>query len=275
MKHKRILMAALLLTSIASGVPMANAAVAPLDLVKPVSDYKIYVSVETQQLVDGTRAFVAAIKAGDLAKAKALYAPTRVHYESIEPIAELFSDLDNSVDSRADDHEKKEADPSFTGFHRIEYGLYSQNSTANLAPLADKLMKDVLDLQTRIQGLVFPPSKVVGGAAALMEEVAATKISGEEDRYSHTDLWDFQGNVDGAKKIVTLFEPLIQKQDAVFAKKIDTNFATVDAILAKYKTANGYETYDKLSAADRKALVGPVQTLAEDLSRLRGMLGLK
>ncbi|WP_144108228.1 iron uptake system protein EfeO [Paraburkholderia sp. BCC1886] len=275
MKHKRILMAALLLTSLASGLPMANAAVAPLDLVKPVSDYKIYVSVETQQLVDGTRAFVAAIKAGDLAKAKALYAPTRVHYESIEPIAELFSDLDNSVDSRADDHEKKEADPSFTGFHRIEYGLYSQNSTANLAPLADKLMKDVLDLQTRIQGLVFPPSKVVGGAAALMEEVAATKISGEEDRYSHTDLWDFQGNVDGAKKIVTLFEPLIQKQDAVFAKKIDTNFATVDAILAKYKTANGYETYDKLSAADRKALVGPVQTLAEDLSRLRGMLGLK
>ncbi|MGF6770234.1 iron uptake system component EfeO [Paraburkholderia sp. GAS199] len=275
MKQKRILIAALLVTSLFGTVYQANAAVAPLDLVKPVSDYKIYVSVETQQLVDGTRAFVAAIKSGDLAKAKALYAPTRVHYESIEPIAELFSDLDNAVDSRADDHEKKEADPSFTGFHRIEYGLYTKNSTADLGPLADKLMKDVLDLQTRIQGLVFPPSKVVGGAAALMEEVAATKISGEEDRYSHTDLWDFQGNVDGAKKIVTLFEPMIQKQDPAFAKKVDANFATVDAILAKYKTADGFQTYDKLSDADRKALVRPVQTLAEDLSRLRGILGLK
>jgi iron uptake system component EfeO len=275
MKKKSVVLAALLLTSFYGPMNMASAAVAPLDLVKPVSDYKIYVSVETQQLVDGTRAFVAAIKSGDLAKARTLYAPTRVHYESIEPIAELFSDLDSAVDSRADDHEKKENDPTFTGFHRIEYGLFTQNSTANLSPLADKLMKDVLDLQTRIQGLVFPPSKVVGGAASLMEEVAATKISGEEDRYSHTDLWDFQGNVDGAKKIVSLFQPMIQKQDPAFAQKINANFATVDAILAKYKTADGFETYDKLSAADRKALVRPVQTLAEDLSQLRGLLGLK
>ncbi len=275
MKKKSVVLAALLLTSFYGPINMASAAVAPLDLVKPVSDYKIYVSVETQQLVDGTRAFVAAIKSGDLAKARTLYAPTRVHYESIEPIAELFSDLDSAVDSRADDHEKKENDPTFTGFHRIEYGLFTQNSTANLSPLADKLMKDVLDLQTRIQGLVFPPSKVVGGAASLMEEVAATKISGEEDRYSHTDLWDFQGNVDGAKKIVSLFQPMIQKQDPAFAQKINANFATVDAILAKYKTADGFETYDKLSATDRKALVRPVQTLAEDLSQLRGLLGLK
>lgn len=274
MKQKRMLMMALLVASFLGSLNLASAAVAPLDLVKPVSDYKIYVSVQTQQLVDGTRAFVAAIKSGDVAKAKTLYAPTRVHYESIEPIAELFSDLDSAVDSRADDHEKKENDPTFTGFHRIEYGLYTKNSTADLGPLADKLMKDVLDLQTRIQGLVFPPSKVVGGAAALMEEVAATKISGEEDRYSHTDLWDFQGNVDGAQKIVTLFQPMIQAQDPAFAKKINTNFSTVNAILAKYKTADGFETYDKLSPADRKALVRPVQTLAEDLSRLRGLLGL-
>ena len=275
MKQNSILIAALLVMSLCGSLNIANAAVAPLDLVKPVSDYKIYVSVQTQQLVDGTRAFVAAIKRDDITKARALYAPTRVYYESVEPIAELFSDLDTAIDSRADDHEKKENDPAFTGFHRIEYGLYSQNSTANLGPLADKLMKDVLDLQTRIQGLVFPPSKVVGGAAVLMEEVAATKISGEEDRYSHTDLWDFQGNVDGAKKIVTLFEPMIRKQDPAFANKINVNFATVDAILAKYKTADGFQTYDKLSAVDRKALVGPVQTLAEDLSQLRGLLGLK
>jgi iron uptake system component EfeO len=187
----------------------------------------------------------------------------------------LFSDLDASIDSRVDDHEKGVTAEDFTGFHRIEYSLFSQNSAQGLDELADGLNKNVEDLQTRVAGLTFPPEKVVGGAAALLEEVAATKISGEEDRYSHTDLYDFQGNIDGAKKIVDLFRSQIEKQDAAFVAKVDKNFATVDKILAKYKTRDGgFETYDKVKENDRKALVGPVNTLAEDLSTLRGKLGL-
>ncbi|AZF32097.1 Ferrous iron transport periplasmic protein EfeO, peptidase-M75 domain [Pseudomonas sp. R4-35-07] len=253
----------------------ALAATAPLDLVGPVSDYKIYVTEEIGELVTQTQAFTDAVKKGDLATARKLYAPTRVHYESIEPIAELFSDLDASIDSRVDDHEKGVKAEDFTGFHRIEYSLFAENTTQGLDALADKLNSDVLDLKTRVDGLTFPPEKVVGGAAALLEEVAATKISGEEDRYSHTDLYDFQGNIDGAKKIVDLFRGQIEKQDKVFLAKVDKNFATVDKILAKYKTPDGgFQTYDKVKDNDRKALVGPVNTLAEDLSMLRGKLGL-
>ncbi|NWA01771.1 iron uptake system protein EfeO [Pseudomonas gingeri] len=253
----------------------AFAATAPLDLVGPVSDYKIYVSEELGKLVTETQKFTDAVKKGDLATAKKLYAPTRVHYESIEPIAELFSDLDAAIDSRVDDHEKGVKAEDFTGFHRIEYTLFSEKTTDGLGALADGLNNNVKELQTRVAGLTFPPEKVVGGAAALLEEVAATKISGEEDRYSHTDLYDFQGNIDGAKKIVDLFRPQIEKQDKAFAAKVDKNFAAVDKILAKYKTKDGgFETYDKVKDADRKALVGPVNTLAEDLSTLRGKLGL-
>lgn len=267
---------ALLLTLGLLQTPLAAfAGTAPLDLVGPVSDYKIYVTEQIDKLVDETQKFTDAVKTGDIATAKKLYAPTRVHYESIEPIAELFSDLDASIDSRVDDHEKGVSADDFTGFHRLEYALFSQNSTKDQAALADKLLADVKDLQTRVAGLTFPPEKVVGGAAALLEEVAATKISGEEDRYSHTDLYDFQGNIDGAKKIVDLFRPQIEKSDKAFAAKVDKNFATVDKILAKYKTKDGgFETYDKVKENDRKALVGPVNTLAEDLSKLRGKLGL-
>ncbi|WP_288098067.1 iron uptake system protein EfeO [Pseudomonas sp.] len=267
---------ALLLTLGLLTTPLAAfAATAPLELVQPISDYKIYVTEQLDELASHTRQFTDAVKKGDLATAKKLYAPTRVYYESIEPIAELFSDLDASIDSRVDDHEKGVKAEDFIGFHRIEYALFSQNSTQGLGELADGLDKDIKDLQTRVAGLTFPPEKVVGGAAALLEEVAATKISGEEDRYSHTDLYDFQGNIDGAKKIVDLFRPPIEKQDAAFIAKVDKNFATVNRILAKYKTAGGgFETYDKVSENDRKALVGPVNTLAEDLSTLRGKLGL-
>ncbi|MGE6388051.1 iron uptake system protein EfeO [Pseudomonas sp. NPDC078416] len=253
----------------------AFAATAPLDLVTPVSDYKIYVTENVDTLAADTQKFTDAIKKGDLATAKKLFPTTRLSYESIEPIAELFSDLDASIDSREDDHENGVKADDFTGFHRLEYALFSQNSTKDQGVFADKLLADVKELQSRIAGITFPPEKVVGGAAALMEEVAATKLSGEEDRYSHTDLYDFQGNVDGSKKIVDLFKPQLEQSDKAFVAKVEKNFATVDKILAKYKTKDGgYETYDKVKEQDRKALAGPVNTLAEDLSQMRGKLGL-
>lgn len=245
-----------------------------LSLEQPIAAYKAYVLSETKALVTETKAFTAAINAGDLEKAKALYAPTRQHYERIEPIAELFSDLDGSIDAREDDYELKANDPNFTGFHRLEKGLFGDNSTQGLQPYADKLNTDVADLQTRINELAFPPSKVVGGAAALIEEVAASKISGEEERYSRTDLWDFKANIEGAEKIVALFQPQLSKEDPALLAKVEANFAKVNAILAKYKTADGYDSYEKLTDQDRNALKGPITTLAEDLSKLRGVMGL-
>ena len=251
------------------------AAIPPADFVAPISDYKIFVSSEVDALVSSTTDFVAAVKANDLTKAQSLYAATHAHYEKIEPVADLFSDLDKSIDSRADDFAKKEADPAFVGFHRIEYGLYNKKSTDGLAPVADKLLADVQDLQKRIKDLVLPPAKVVGGAADLIEEISKTKISGEEDRYSRTDLWDFKANLDGAQKIVALLQPLTTKANAKLQTRIDGNFAKVDGILAKYATADGFQSYDALSKKDRTALRGPVTALAEDLSKLKGTLGLK
>ncbi|AZI88124.1 iron uptake system protein EfeO [Kosakonia sp. CCTCC M2018092] len=245
-----------------------------LSLGEAITAYKAYVVGETTQLVSGTKAFTDAVKAGDIEKAKALYAPTRQHYERIEPIAELFSDLDGSIDAREDDYEQKAADPKFTGFHRLEKALFGDNSVKGMESYADKLNHDVLELQTRINELAFPPSKVVGGAAGLIEEVAASKISGEEDRYSHTDLWDFQANIEGAQKIVDLLRPQLQKENSALLAKVDANFKKVNTILAKYRTKTGFETYDKLTDADRNALKGPITTLAEDLAQLRGVLGL-
>ncbi|MDH7790805.1 iron uptake system protein EfeO [Ochrobactrum sp. AN78] len=274
MKYRLPLLASACVVALSLSFGAAKAEVSPLDLVQPIADYKIYVQDNLDILVKDTKAFTDAIKAGDLAKAKELYPSSRVSYEKIEPIAELFADLDASIDSRADDHEDAEKSDDFTGFHRLEYGLFSQNSTEGLDKYADKLYSDVVELQKRIKDMTFPPEKVVGGAAALMEEVAATKISGEEDRYSHTDIWDFQANVDGSQKIVELFRPLIEKENPELLNKSDANFKTVNDILVKYKKGDGYELYDKLTEDDRKVMAGAITTLAEDLSTLRGTLGL-
>lgn len=259
----------------AAGMATQGMAAEPtLDLVGPLSEYKLYVAENTAQLVTDTEAFVAAIKAGDVEKAKSLFAPSRMSYERIEPIAELFSDLDGAIDARADDYEKAEADEAFTGFHRIEYALWVESSTDPVQGYADQLLTDVQALDARINELTFPPEVVVGGAAALMEEVAATKISGEEDRYSRTDLWDFDANFAGSEKIYDLLKPLIAEKDPAFVTKTDANFKAVDDVLAKYRKDGGYVSYVELTDADRTVLSTRVNTLAEDLSTLRGMLGL-
>lgn len=274
MTFQRLLTVAALMAGTAT-TALAQQAQA-LDLVAPIAEYKIYVSENVDQLVKDTTAFVQAVKAGEVDRAKALYAPTRVSYERVEPIAELFSDLDVSIDSRADDYEGAEKDPAFPGFHRIEYSLWVKNSADDVKPVADKLLADVKELQSRIDQLTFPPEVVVGGAAVLMEEVAATKISGEENRYSKVDLWDFKANTDGSYKIVELVRPLIAKKEAAFLAEVDKNFKTVYDILKTYeaKDGKGYVSYEKLTDKDRTVMAAAINQLAEDLSTLRGKLGL-
>ncbi len=244
------------------------------DLAAPIAAYKGYVTGEVDALVQLTKGLVEAVKADKLDEARAAYAPAHERYERIEPIAELFNDLDGSMDSREDDFEKKAQDPNFLGFHRIEKALYADHDLKDMGPVADKLMADVLDLQHRLGDLVITPKAMVGGAADLIEEVASKKITGEEDRYSRTDLWDFQANIDGAQKIVDLLRPLVDKRDAPLDARVRENFAKVDATLAKYRAGEGFASYEKLTDGDRTGLKGPVTTLAEDLSSLRGTLGI-
>jgi iron uptake system component EfeO len=264
------------LTVTATGTTAAETEPSVSDLAGPLAEYKVYVTKEVGDLVTKTKSFTDAVKAGKLQEAQGLYAPTRQPYERIEPVAELFSDIDKSIDARADDFENKEKDPAFGGFHRIEKALFADKSTAGMEPLADRLMHDVLELQSRIGDLAIPPNKMVGGAASLIEEVAATKISGEEDRYSGTDLWDFQANVDGAQKIFNLLRPLITPRNPKLDARVQANFTKVDGLLALYRDKDGqFANYDKLSPRDRNALKGAITALAEDLSQLRGTLGLE
>ena len=262
------------LTVTDSGFKSAGGEADMLKLAEPLAAYKKYVQSEAAELVRKTNEFVAAVKAGKQDEAKAMFADVRSHYERIEPIAELFNELDPAIDAREDDFKNGPKDKLFTGFHRLEYALWVEKSVDNVGAVADRLKSDVEKLKAEIDVLNFPPSKVVGGAAVLVEEVAGSKISGEEDRYSHTDLSDFQANMDGAQKIVDLFRPLIAEKNKALLDKIDANMKQVHEVLAKYRDGKGFQTYDKLSETDRKALQAPINALAEDLAKLRGTLGL-
>ena len=222
-----------------------------------------------------TTTFTDAVRAGDLAEARKQFAPSRIRWERIEPIAGLVEEIDGKVDARVDDFEGP-ADPQFTGWHRLEYHLWKLGSTRGTKAFADQLDKDIATLDRQIKGLEFPPAAVALGPAELIEEVSEGKITGEEDRYSHTDLSDFDANVDGSRKLFQLLTPALQARDAALVSGITAGFAAVDKSLAPYANGDGtFDPYTALAAADKTRMQAELADLSEKLARIPGVLGLK
>ncbi|MCW2951350.1 MAG: hypothetical protein JWQ48_520 [Conexibacter sp.] len=249
-----------------TGTARDAATPAPADVTKATDGYRTYVSKESETLLKDTRAFVAALRGGDVEKAKALFGPTRIHYEAIEPVAESFGDLDPEIDARVNDVDDR---TRWTGFHRIEQILWVEGTTTGTEKYADKLLRDVQTLTTKVKTLRFQAPQLANGAVELLNEVANVKITGEEDRYSHTDLSDFQGNLDGAQKAFELLAPVLQaRSDGALVRQIEARFADVQKSLAAYRrsTPLGYAVYSELTPHDRRTLAQQVDALAEPLS---------
>ncbi len=247
----------------------ASAPAADARLVAATRGYTSYVETQAAELRTRVRAFAAAIRAGDVAKAKSLFAAARAPYERIEPVAESFGDLDPEIDARVND--VAEGD-TWTGFHRIEQGLWQKGSTAGLTPIATKLVADVDRLVGKVKGLSYEPEELANGATGLLGEVSKSKITGEEDRYSHTDLSDVEANVLGSQAAFGLLVPALRKRDAPLAATIQRRFKSVLAGLEPYRSGAGFVSYEKLGEADRRKLSQLVDALAEPLSRVAGKL---
>lgn len=226
--------------------------------------YREYAINELESFVTATEGFTNAVIAGDVEKAKELYAPARMYYERAEPIAEVFGDLDPKIDAREGDVPKEE----WGGYHRIEYGLWEENTTKGYEEYAKQLMKDVQLLRAKVETVDVTPDLLITGAVDLLNEVSTSKVTGEEDRYSHTDLYDFVANVQGAEKIFKLLQSTVAEKDAALATTIETQFANVYGLLDEQKEGDGYTLYTELSEKEVKAFSQAVDALAEPLSQI-------
>ncbi|PRY11842.1 iron uptake system protein EfeO [Kineococcus rhizosphaerae] len=229
--------------------------------------YQDYVEGQVADLVTATGAFAAAVEAGDVEKAKALYGPARTPYERIEPVAESFGDLDPRIDVRIADV----ADPAtWTGFHRIEQALWEKGSTEGMAPVAQQLVADVAQLDTLVQTTTYQPADLANGASGLLDEVAKSKVTGEEEAYSHLDLLDFAANVEGSQKAFDLLTPALQVTDPDLVTTIQGRFEDVTTALAPYRQGDSYALYTQLTPDQVKDLASAVDALAEPLSQVSG-----
>ena len=232
-----------------------------------VAAYRKYVQEQTDLLVDETTRFAKAVKTGNIAEAKRLYPAARRPYERIEPVAESFGDLDAAIDAREGDVDPQD----WTGFHPLEKALWKTGSLRDGAPLADQLVEDVQLLDSRIQTMSLESAQIANGSVELLGEVSKSKLTGEEERYSHTDLVDVEANVDGAKAGFDAVRPIVEKKNAKLARTIDARFAAMTAALDEHRDADdpsGYVSYTTLTPSQTRELSRKVDALAEPLSQV-------
>jgi iron uptake system component EfeO len=230
--------------------------------------YRRYLVEQTGLLVDRTRAFVKALNYGNVEQAKQLYPTTRMPYEAVEPVAESFGTLDPDIDAREGDVPAA----SFRGFHRIERALWLDNTTKGVRSVAAKLLADIKRLQALVYTIKLEPAQVANGANELLTEVSSSKITGEEERYSHTDLWDFEANVLGSQAAYDSVKPLLLQQDPQLAKEIDQRFAEVEEALRPYRRGDGFVLYNELSEQDKRRLAQSIDALAEPISQVAAIV---
>jgi iron uptake system component EfeO len=235
------------------------------------TDYASYVTTQVGYLVSGVQALRSAIASGDLTAARSAYEQARPFYEKIEPVAESFSvgpdNLDADIDARINDVPRSQ----WEGFHPIEKALFQDNSVNGMKSLATGLVANAKKLQRLTDGLAYQPFQLANGAQNLLDEVATSKITGEEERYSHIDLLDFQANDEGAEQAFADLQPALAKIDVQLTETIASRFRALDALVDSYRTGtnpSGFVYYGALTTADKRKLAAAVTAVQAPLSQV-------
>ncbi|MEB0006199.1 iron uptake system protein EfeO [Pseudomonas sp. MH9.2] len=241
----------------------------------PLSEYRVYLSSQSSALIKAVTALQQAIDVADLDQAQAAYLQARVVYQRIAPAAQRFADLDNAINARADYYEKREQDPGFNGFHRIEYALFDQHKVDGLALTVQRLQTDVTGLKQQLMAQTMAPEQLVGIITHNMRSLAEVRSNGEEERYSRADLSGFAANLEGTRKVIDLLRPLLAKTAGELLQRIDAASTAFGAELDSLKTESGYRPYDQVANGQRQQIADSAKALADALDGIDPALGLK
>ncbi|WP_339465095.1 MULTISPECIES: iron uptake system protein EfeO [unclassified Pseudomonas] len=262
-------------TPTAASDAAAKAKPSMIAFVGPLSEFRVYLASQGSALIKAVTVLDQAIASGDLSQAQAAYLPARAAYQHLAPAAQRLAELDNSINARADYFEKREQDRAFVGFHRIEYGLFQQGKLDDLAPVSQRLLTDVTTLKQQLLAQSLPPEQLVNSVVRNLSTLADVRAaSGEEERYSHSDLNGFAANLQTAHKVVDLLRPMLSKSAADLLPKVDKALADFDTELNTYKIKDGYARYDTVSGEQRKQIADKAQALARALDGIDPALGL-
>ncbi|PYC88124.1 iron permease [Streptomyces tateyamensis] len=250
--------------------------VAEDDLKAPLDQYKGYVNGGLAELLTLTQKLQADVHGGDLTAAKADWLTAHLRYSSLGAAYGTFADLDKKINGRADGLPAGVADQDFTGFHRVEYGLWHGQSAADLTPAADRLSADVADLVQKFPGQDFDAADLPLRSHEILENTLQFELSGGTDEGSGTNLATAEANVAGTRELLTVLQPLIEQRSPELLATVNAGMKRVGDLLAGAHRADGSWTpVQQLDPRTRAQLNGATGQLLEDLAPIPDLLEIR
>lgn len=251
------------------------------------AEYKQYVVTQVNSLTTATQTLVDAVNAGDVAAAKDAYIKARPYYERIEPIAGSFCangasdcstdnavNLDVAIDARPD---ALGPGDTWQGFHVIEKQLWEAGNLDGMKPVAATLLTNVKDLQRLVNEPSFTvkPADIINGAGDLLDEVSTSKLTGEEEAYSHIDFVDMQANIEGSQQAFAIVKPALNEIDPQLTTTIQQAFDRVDSLIDSFRDPNGpggFKPFNDVTEQQKRDMAAAIIAVKDPLSQAGGKI---
>ena len=257
----------LTLTGTTTGAAHGVVPVDQADLVKPTQAYERYVTSHVPDLVARTTRISNDLRHGNLGAARRDWLPAHLAYERLGAAYGAFGDLDGEINGLPQGLPRGVHDPGWTGFHRLEYGLWHGQSAASLRPVATALVGSERKLRAVFADSQLDPAELVIRAHEISENALQLELTGESDLGSHSSLATVSAALDGTATTLALVTPLLRSRYA--------GLSGLEATLASARAdvrAVEHEPLSALPRATRERVDADLSALCEQLAPVATML---
>jgi iron uptake system EfeUOB component EfeO/EfeM len=196
-----------------------------------------------------------AVKSGNRALAKQDWLAAHLQYERLGAVYDTFGNFNDEINGRADGLVGGVHSPKFTGFLRLEYGLWHDQPQATLSSVADTLDQDVHALVKAFPGQLLPVTDVPLRAHEIIENALEFELTGDTDEGSHTNLATVRANVDGDRTVLSALRPLVMARDPELYSTAEAQLTTLANQLDAYRSPAGVWTpVESLTLAQHQQL---------------------
>ncbi|NKQ52598.1 EfeM/EfeO family lipoprotein [Amycolatopsis sp. K13G38] len=255
--------------TVGGGQERSGPAVVPVtrnDLLAALRTYKDYAGTGLSTLSGQTGALSAAVRSGDRGASEAAWLTAHLAYERLGAAYDAFGDSNGAINGTADGLPAGVTDEGFTGFHRLEQGLWHGQDMAALAAVADRLDADVRKLRDSFADLQIDPNDLGLRAHEIMENTLQFELTGRTDYGSGTNLATALANLDGTREVLTVLRPLLVPRFPDLSE-VDNWIGRTDAALRTAQRPDGTWTpVAQLARAQRERINGAVGELTELLA---------
>jgi high-affinity iron transporter len=256
----------------------AAAPVAPVstkDLEAPVAQYQTYVATQLATLTGQVAKLRADVAAESLDAARADWLPAQLTWEQVGAAYGSFADIGDAIGGQPTGLPGGAGDPDFTGLHRVEYGLWHGQRTAELLPVLDKLTADIKTLRGTLTSLTVDPADLPLRAHEILEDALRDHLTGATDQGAGAGFAETWADAQGTRVVLDELASLITARRADLVPTATKQLDTLTATLQATRHNGSWTSVAAAPLATRQAVNAAIGALLETLAPIPDLLEVR